>query len=753
MTAVDAAPIMAKGAGGRPDRRQEAHAKVTGKPLYAADLPVKNPAYGYLVLSSIAKGRIRHMYLDAARALAGVLDILTCDNVGHIPPLKSFMTGGQGVSSIAPLEDDRIHYAGQIIALVVAENFETAREASFLISVDYDVETPAAGFDSPLAEYLRQEDVRTDGHRDANVGDVGAGLACAAAAVDRRYSTEVQHHNPIELHSTTAVWIGDELRIHEPSQYYFAVREAAATQMLLPREKIRVRAPYVGGAFGCKGMVTDRTALTALAARRLGRAVRVTATREQGFSIATHRSETRQHVRLGADATGKLTAYQHDVWEVTSRTDIYANSGVEGACCIYGPENIANSSWVVRADRDTPGFMRNPHGIPILFGLESAMDELATELHIDPVDIRKRNNIQANPLSGIPYTGRSLNECLDAGAERFGWSRRDPRPGSMRDGDWLIGWGCASCFYPTHMFSNAADLTVTADGHAILQTAVSDVGQGSSTILAQVVATQLGLPVSEVEAQVGDTNFPPGVHAGASMTTPSATNTAVKVADQVLEKLGLTPGGGDNGTDGARRIREAFARLGIEKVTEHAQWSPPGARDDALDELPKAAGVLDMSEVKTGSHRTFSWGSNFVEVRIHARTREIRVPRIVGAFTAGYIVNPRLARSQLMGTMIWGIGGALLEATDLDEKRARYVNTDLAEYEIAANADISDVDVILLPEENNAPFNTLNVKGLGELANAGTAAALANAVWHATGTRIRELPINCAKLTMAKNSP
>ena len=743
MTETLAAPVMPKEFGGRPEPRQEARSKVTGQPLYAADFPVENLAYGYLVMSSIARGRMRWMKLDAARAVPGVLDILTHQTVEPIPGLDAFMSGGQGVTALPPLQDDRIYHSGQIVALVVAETYEAAREAGYLIEIDYEEERPTASFDGPGAEYLRQDAVRPD-HEDAQAGDVEGGLAAAAAVVDRRYSTAVQHHNPIELHSTTAIWEGDELTIHEPSQYYYAVREAASIQMKVPREKVRVRAPFVGGAFGCKGMVTQRTAIAALAARRLGRPVRVVATRPQGFTMATHRSETRHRVRLGADAAGKLTGYHHDMWEVTSRTDIYANGGVEGAACLYGPENIGSTAWVVRADRATPGFMRNPHGVPVVFALESAMDELAHELRIDPVEMRKRNNIVANPISGIPFTSRSLNECLDAGAERFGWSQRTPEPGSMRDGDWLVGWGCASCFYPLHMFSNAGDLTLSADGRIVYDSAVSDVGQGAATIIAQVVAERLGVPAKAVEMRSGDTAYPPGVHAGASMTTASATNTAIKAAEQMLARLGQPkPNSGED--QGVQRLLDGLARLGLDQVKEHAEWSPPGAKTDALSDMYKAKGVLDMSEVKTGSHRSFSWGSNFVEVRVHSRTREIRVPRMIGAFAGGYIINPRTTRSQLMGTMIWGLGGALLEATQLDEKRARYVNSDLAEYEIAANADVQEVDVIIVPEKND-DINAMNVKGLGELANAGTAAAIATAVWHATGKRIYDLPINLDKL-------
>ena len=394
--------------------------------------------------------------------------------------------------------------------------------------------------------------------------------------------------------------------------------------------------------------------------------------------------------------------------------------------------------------------MRNPHGFTVLFALESAMDELAVELNIDPVAMRKRNDAQANPISGIPFTGRSLNRCLDAAAERFGWSKRTPQPGSMRDGDWLIGWGCASCFYPTHMMPTAGRLTVAADGRTLFETAVADVGQGSATILGQIIARRLGLPTRMVEVRVGDTAFPVGVHAGASMTTASASNTAIKAADQILAKLGL-PAGNGNDREGLVRLQEAFVILAVDQLVELAEWSPPGADGDALRNLAEGKGVGSMTEVKTGSHRTFSWGAQFVEVRVHARTREIRVPRVVGAFTGGYIVNPRLARSQLIGATIWGIGGALLEATKIDEKRARYTNDNLADYEIASNADIGEIDIILLPE-TNAPINMLNAKGIGELANAGTAAALASAIWHATGTRIYDLPINIDRLFTAESN-
>ena len=608
MMNVAAAPVMPKGFGGRPEPRQEARSKVTGQPLYAADLPVENLAYGYLVMSSIARGRMRAIRLEAANAVRGVLDILTHETVEPIPGLDAFMSGGQGVTALRPLEDDRIHHEGQIVALVVAETYQVAREAGYLVEIDYEEESPTASFDGEGAEYLRQDAVRSD-HEDPKAGDVESGLAAAAVVVDRRYSTAVQHHNPIELHSTTAIWDGDELTIHEPSQYYYAVREAASIQMKVPREKVRVRAPFVGGAFGCKGMVTHRTSLAALAARRIGRPVRVVATRPQGFTMATHRSETRHRIRLGADGSGKLTGYYHDMWEVTSRTDIYANGGVEGAACLYGPDNIGSTAWVVRGDRATPGFMRNPHGVPVVFALESAMDELAHELRIDPVAMRKRNNIFANPISGVRFTSRSLNECLDAGAERFGWSQRTPEPGSMRDGDWLVGWGCASCFYPLHMFSNAGDLTIGADGRIVYESAVSDVGQGAATIIAQVVAERLGVPASAVEMRAGDTAYPPGVHAGASMTTASATNTAIKAAEQMLAKRQLSKPDGDN-REGVQRLREAIAKLGVDKVTEHAVWSPPGTKEDALSDMYRAKGVLDMSEVKTGSHRS-SWGYEF----------------------------------------------------------------------------------------------------------------------------------------------
>lgn len=483
---VAAAPAMIEGAGGRPEPRQEARDKVTGAPIYAADLPIDKPTYGFLVTSSIARGRIHCMQLDAAKALPGVLDILAHETVDPIPALKAFMQGGQSLTEVAPLEDSTIHYAGQIIGLVVAETFEAAREASFLVEVEYDTEIAAASFDSPTADFRRLEDADPD-HQDTNVGDAAAGLAAATAVIDRRYSTPVQHANPIELHSTTAAWTDGDLLIHEPSQYFYAVREAAALQLQIPREKVRVRAPFVGGAFGCKGMVTQRTALAALAARRLGRPVRVVATRSQSFTTTTHRLRRASMCGLVPIPQAKLPDTTTMCGSCLLVPTYTQNGGVEGACCMYGPENISNTSWLVQADRNTPGFMRNPHGFTVLFALESAMDELAIELHIDPVAMRKRNDAQANPISGIPFTGRSLNRCLDAAAERFGWSKRTPQPGSMRDSDWLIGWGCASCFYPTHMMPTAGRLTVAADGRTLFETAMADVGQGSATILGQIL--------------------------------------------------------------------------------------------------------------------------------------------------------------------------------------------------------------------------------------------------------------------------
>ena len=724
---------------GEPAPRVDARQKVTGEARYPSDFAVANPAYAVLVTSAIAKGRLVSLDLEAAKAVPGVLDILTPENTGELKEVKYGAGGGGASTSIQKLGPEIAH-DGQIIAMVVADTFEAAREAAYKVRATYAAEAPSASFGSAG---VTEEDVNKVSERHKHMpqaGDVEAALAGADVAIEAEYGTPTQHHNPIELFTTTCVWDDDRLTVYEPSQFVYGLKNALAKKMGINPEKVRAVSPYVGGAFGSKGQFTPRTGFVALAARRLNRPVKLVATRKQGFTIATYRAETRHHIRLGARRDGKLVGYSHRGWEITSRPDPYAVAGVEDSAPLYAYGAIGTHVDIVHADRNTPGFMRSPPVVPYIYALESAMDELAVKLNIDPVELRRINDTAQDPVTGKPYSSRSLMKCYDAAAEAFGWSRRNQQVGAMRDGDWLIGLGCATAVYPTHVGVCTARVRLLANGETRVQVAVHEIGNGARTVLAQMASERLGVPLSSVSVEVGDSNLPPGPVAGGSNTTASACSTVLKACDAILAKLGGMAG---QTPRDPQALADQFKRLGIGAIEEYAEFIPDGVSPDAVQKL--YGGTSTQTGGHQGAKLMYAMGAEFVEVRVNARTREIRVPRIVGAFAAGRIMNTRTARSQLMGGLIWGISSALHEATEVDPRSARYVNDNLADYLIPVNADIDQVDVILIPEQDQF-VNPAGVKGLGELANVGTAAAVANAVYHATGIRIRQLPIRIEKL-------
>jgi xanthine dehydrogenase YagR molybdenum-binding subunit len=741
--------------------RFDARLKVTGAARYPSDEPTADPAFACLATSRIARGSIRSLRLEDAMATPGVLDILTYLNANEVRPLKTFSQGGQAGSSIVPLSGPKIWHDGQIIALVVAETFEAASEGAARLIVEYDEETPSATFDSPGCETKAVADVEKS-HKDPKLGDAEAAFAAAAVKIDAEYGTPPQHHNPIELFSTTCVWSDGKLTIHEPSQFVYGLKYGVATQLGLDPDDVRVISRFVGGAFGSKGSLTARTALVALAARRLRRPVKLVATRKQGFTIATYRAETRHHVRLAADAQGKLLAYLHEAWELSSRPDDYNVAGTTSTAVMYNYPAIATRVNVVNADRNTPGFMRSPPEVPYMYALECAMDELACALNMDPVTLRRVNDTMKDPITGRPYSSRSLVECFEQASERFGWRDRSAAPGSMRDGDWLVGWGCATAAYPTQISPAAARVRLSADGTAHVQIAVHEIGNGAYTVVAEAAAERLGLPYENVTVELGDSNLPPGPVAGGSNTTASATSAVVKACDALRATLFRAAAGANQGPlagkpigdytlnqgriiagDAAMPLRAVFEQLGQSALEEYVESIPRSLDAGSMEKLYH--GHATLTGGPKGEKLAFAFGAQFVEVRVHARTREIRVPRAVGAFAAGRIMNLRTARSQLMGGMIWGLSSALHEATELDERNARYVNDNLADYQIPVNADVQAIDVILVPETDEW-VNPLGVKGLGELGNVGLNAAVANAVRHATGKRIRDLPIRLEKL-------
>ena len=696
--------------------------------------------------------------------MPGVLDILTHRNIGNaIKPTKLFSDGGYVGSTIMPLASDQIWHGGQIVAVVLAETFEAAREAAHRLKVTYAAEQPSAGFDSAGATTVAAKDVSSN-YEDPAVGDAEAAFAGAPVTVDQHYATPTQHHNPIELFTTSCAWADGRLTVWEGSQNVTGLKNGLAEQLGIDPEKIHVVSPFIGGAFGSRGSLTQRTALIAVAARRLNRPVKLVATRDQGFTIATYRAETRHHVRLGADRDGKLVALIHEGEEVTSRPDNYKVAGTDASTRLYACPNIASKVSIVHADRNTPGFMRSPPEMPYLFALESAMDELAIALNMDPVELRRRNDTMREPIKGLPYTSRSLMPCFDAAAQSFGWDRRDPKPGSMRDGDWLVGWGCATTMYPTQMGPATARVTITPQGAVKVQTAAHDIGNGAYTVIALTASDRLGVALDKITVELGDSDLPPAPVAGGSNTTASVCNVVAKACEQIRARIAeaavaaangafagkdpgrlvLTGGTLKDPDGGSEPLEAAIRRVSNGAIEAYAENIPHGVPPEGLSKLYQGHAVL-AGGAKMKDRIQFAFGAEFVEVRVHARTREIRCPRVVGAFAAGRIVDPTTAKSQLMGGLIWGVSSALHEATEIDRRSARYYNTDLAEYLIPVNADIDEAEVILIPEEDHL-VNELGIKGLGELGNVGTNAAVANAVYHATGVRIRELPIRLEKL-------
>jgi xanthine dehydrogenase YagR molybdenum-binding subunit len=731
-------------------------AKVTGAAKYASDEAMAHPAYAYLVVSSIARGEIKGFTLGPARAVPGVLDILTYENVGH---LVKPAPGPDGKPSTTSLETAKIWHAGQIIAIVVAETFEAAREAARKVEVAYAAEPPTMTFDRPGVEI---EPHKSETGPDPKKGDAAKAYASAAVQFTAHYSTPPQHHNPIELFTTSCAWEGRQLTIYDPSQYMWGAKASAAKRLGIEANDVRVISRYVGGAFGSKGP-NPRTAWIAAAAKRLGRPVKLVPTRDQGFTIATHRAETRQSIKLGAAADGKLVALTHEGWEVTSRPSGYNVAGVESTARMYACPNIATAVHVVHADRSTPGYMRAPPETPYMFALESAMDELAYQLKMDPIELRRINDTQTDPVTGLPFTSRSLMKCFDEAAARFEWRARSPQPGEKVEDDWLIGYGCATACYPTNWAPAAARIALTPEGRATASLAGHEIGTGAYTTVAIAVAQFLGLEVKDITVQLGDSDLPPVMIAGGSNNAASTAHAVINACEEIRSRIAAAAvissespfQGADpsrlklsgrqliDDTDHAESLARAASRVG-HRIEVYAESVPKGLPHSAMAEVSEGKSVMLRGSGRKDS-TAYAFGAHFVEVRVHRRTREIRVARVVSAFAAGTIINPQTAYSQFMGGAIWGLSAALLEETELDLASARFVNTNLADYLVPVNADVPSIEVIMVPE-HDPTVNPLGVKGIGEIGIVGMNAAVANAVFNATGIRIRELPIRAEKL-------
>ena len=706
--------------------RVEGPLKVTGQARYETDTYLPNMAHAALVRAPM-RGRLSSLDLATARETPGVLEVLTHEQLGGnaVRPVKHAMLGGYANSTWRPLASAEVAYPGQIVALVVAETSEKARAAADAVVVHLEPEPATYRLeDLPQAKL----EPAKPGRKDAAVGNVEAGLAASAARVEATYETPVQHHNPMELYATTCSWEGDRLTVHEPSRFVCGLQHGLAEQLGIPAERVRVISHLIGGHFGSRLDLSQHTALVALAAQRLGRPVQLVPTRAEGFTLMHHRPESVHDVRLAADGEGHLTAYSHRARVMCSRFDVYALSGTEVTAAMYACPNVATEEHVGRVDRNSPGPMRAPPEVPYLFALESAMDELAWTLKLDPVELRRRNDTTVDPVTGNRYTSRALMRCFDAAAERFGWNAAGRgAPGSRREGDWLVGVGCAASMRPTKIAPAAMRVSLVGGG-ALVETAHHEIGTGITTLLAMRASEKLNVPMERVTVRLGDTVLPPAGVSGGSSTTTSLINAMDDACARLNEQIAKT------------------GRAGSIAPSVTVNHVPEGVPVEAAVEK-LYAGKTQIGQA-TGKRMSCAFGAHFVEVHVHRRTREIRVARLVGAFAGGRILNPLTAHSQLIGGLIWGIGSALLEATEVDPRTGGYVNQNLADYLVATAADAPSIDTFFVEDEDHE-VNPAGVKGIGEIAIIGVNAAIANAVYAATGRRVRRLPIRIDDLIEA----
>ena len=737
--------------------RYEAPRKVTGGTRYAADFMPSGMLHGALATSAIAVGEILGTDTSAAEAEPGVIAVYTHETLPDHRQPKGFYQGGPGTASFWPMTGTAIRYAGQPVAYVVAENAAAARRGAALVSVEYEESEAIVEMD-PGSSFL----VEAEG-MEVTKGDVEAGIAAAAAVVDETWTTPFQHHNPMEMFSATAEWNGERLSVWTPTQSVRTTRGGIAQAYDLPETAIEVISPFVGGAFGSKAGLPPYTMLTIAAAKALGAPVRLIVTRAQMFTVAAFRPESVQKIRLAATTDGRFTAFEHIEIGQTSRFDPVVNPGTHMTRAMYASPNIHTEQRLGRSDTNTPGFMRAPNEMQTFFALESAVDELARKLDMDPVELRRVNDTKRHPVEDVPFSSRSLMECYDAAAASFGWGERDAAVGAMTDGDWLVGYGCATATYPTAVAPSEARVRMQSSGTALVELAAHDVGTGAYTIMGQIAAQRLGLPLAGVEVEMGNSNLPLAPLSGGSVTSASAgsavhvacLNVAADVARTVsgmadnplsgLDPASITLDDGMlKGPDGQRMpLLDALKATPRGEVSATGEYAHPDLTTQALRTTYK--GGYGVAGPVTKNRAMFAFGAEFAEVRVHRWTKEIRVPRLHGAFAAGNILNRKTAHSQLMGGMVWGIGSALHEHTVVDAPRARFLNANIAEYLIPVNADVREINVEMLDERDDY-VNPLGVKGIGELGIVGTAGAIANAIHHATGRRLRALPFTIADM-------
>ncbi|RCV49497.1 xanthine dehydrogenase family protein molybdopterin-binding subunit [Marinitenerispora sediminis] len=723
---------------GRPLDRVDGAAKATGTARYSAEYPLPDLAHAALVHAAVSRGRITGIDTSAAAAVPGVITVLTHENAPRMkpPPPTNLLRPSAAVSSstVNLLNTDEVFWDGQPVAVVVAETTAAAREAAGLVRVDYQRLPATVDFAAAQSDAVPQKGnaIMPAGVRK---GDAEAALASAAVSVDLRFTTPPQQHNALEPHATTAHWDGDRLTVHDATQSLDWLRHHLALRFAVPVENVRVIAPYVGGGFGGKGSVWAGTVLTVLAARAIGRPVRMALTRHGVNRTVGGRTPTSQRVALGAGTDGRITALVHTSVARTGRTGGSPEPVTSMSRHLYDAENILLQQSTVELDLLPNTYMRAPGEAVGSFALESAVDELAHRLAIDPVELRMRNEPAADPVSGKRFSQRLLREAYALGAERFGWSHRSARPGSMRDGRWLVGMGVASAYFQAMRMTSDVAVRFSVDGGVLVRCGLQDMGMGSATAQAQIAADALGVPFEAVRVEYGDSALPTAPGAGGSAQTASVASGLLRACEKLNRRLDALAR--RTGTVGESRAT-TLAHAGLPSV-EAAVGS-----DTRLGRLAGQARLVSTVVRDQQRWVRAASGAHFCEVRVDPDTGEVRIARWLGVFDVGTVINAKTAASQLRGGIIMGIGMALTEQTLVDPRTGRNMNPGLDTYHVPVHADIPPIDVTWLGEPD--PTMPLGLLGVGEVGTTGVAAAVANAVHHATGRRVRDLPITLDKV-------
>jgi xanthine dehydrogenase YagR molybdenum-binding subunit len=727
---------------GTPTSRVDGPAKVTGAAKYAADANAPGLAYAAVVTSTIAKGRLAQIDTSAALRVDGVLDVLTHENrprmARRASAYKDDVAPEQG-APFRPLYDDTILFSGQPVALVLAEEWEIARFAATLVQIEYEAEACVTDL-----KVQRERTFEVEQPHQPR-GDADKAYAAAAVRHEAEYFIPIEHHNPMELFASTVLWDGDgKLTVYDKTQGVQNVRDFLCGVFGMKPDEVRVLSPFMGGGFGSGLRPQYQVTLAVLAARALKRSVRLVLTRQQMYALC-YRPATIERLALGATAGGTLDAISHEAIAVTSQYEDFSRNDTGWSGQLYKSPAAKHAHRLARVDLPTPADMRAPGATTGVYGLECAMDELAVALKLDPLELRLRCYSDRDQHEDLPYTSKKLRECYRQGAQTFGWDKRNPEPRSMRDGSELIGWGMATGVWEALQMDAAVRIVLSANGHAEVSCAFSDIGTGTYTIVAQVAADMLGLPLDAITVKLGDSTLPQAPVEGGSWTAASISHAIAKTADEIRKELWQLATKMPHSPLTASRLEDVALVDG--RIVEKNNGSDGVPITDAMrhGELDRIEHETTNAVAEDKKHARNTHSAVFAEVKVDEELGVIRVTRVVSAVAAGRILNTKTARSQIMGGVVWGIGMALHEETLVDHTFGRPMNANIAEYHVPVNADVHDIEVIFV-EEPDELINPLGIKGVGEIGIVGVAAAIANAVYHATGKRVRDLPITLDKL-------